>query len=129
MLNGADELARFEQAVMCASIEPSITAAHALNVQRAHFHVEPVQIGDLQFTTGRRARSEEHTSELQSLMRISYAVFCLTKNRSDKRNPFAAPRRTRKKEINSPRSPSDRTPGPAYYRISASAQTTLLYST
>src|SRR3546814_7762900 len=27
----------------------------------------------------RVARSEEHTSELQSLMRISYAVFCLTK--------------------------------------------------
>src|SRR3546814_6365065 len=27
------------------------------------------------------ARSEEHTSELQSLMRISYAVFCLTKNK------------------------------------------------
>src|SRR3546814_8673021 len=26
------------------------------------------------------ARSEEHTSELQSLMRISYAVFCLLKN-------------------------------------------------
>src|SRR3546814_8672489 len=30
-------------------------------------------------------RSEEHTSELQSLMRISYAVFCLTnKNRNKK---------------------------------------------
>src|SRR3546814_8108380 len=31
-------------------------------------------------------RSEEHTSELQSLMRISYAVFCLTKqnNKSEK---------------------------------------------
>src|SRR3546814_7653417 len=28
---------------------------------------------------GRPARSEEHTSELQSLMRISYAVFCLKK--------------------------------------------------
>src|SRR3546814_7097865 len=28
---------------------------------------------------GAGARSEEHTSELQSLMRISYAVFCLTK--------------------------------------------------
>src|SRR3546814_3078143 len=27
----------------------------------------------------RRQRSEEHTSELQSLMRISYAVFCLKK--------------------------------------------------
>src|SRR3546814_3938353 len=32
----------------------------------------------------RQARSEEHTSELQSLMRISYAVFCLKKkNQTD----------------------------------------------
>src|SRR3546814_1245310 len=30
------------------------------------------------------ARSEEHTSELQSLMRISYAVFCLKKKNSKK---------------------------------------------
>src|SRR3546814_4646395 len=30
-------------------------------------------------------RSEEHTSELQSLMRISYAVFCLKKKRSKTR--------------------------------------------
>src|SRR3546814_9730062 len=29
--------------------------------------------------TGNSVRSEEHTSELQSLMRISYAVFCLKK--------------------------------------------------
>src|SRR3546814_10362636 len=29
-------------------------------------------------------RSEEHTSELQSLMRISYAVFCLTKTKTYK---------------------------------------------
>src|SRR3546814_8838005 len=29
----------------------------------------------------RRLRSEEHTSELQSLMRISYAVFCLKKKK------------------------------------------------
>src|SRR3546814_1028285 len=29
----------------------------------------------------RRERSEEHTSELQSLMRISYAVFCLKKKK------------------------------------------------
>src|SRR3546814_3856340 len=28
-------------------------------------------------------RSEEHTSELQSLMRISYAVFCLKKNKAN----------------------------------------------
>src|SRR3546814_5254603 len=31
------------------------------------------------FTHARFQRSEEHTSELQSLMRISYAVFCLKK--------------------------------------------------
>src|SRR3546814_1874758 len=33
-----------------------------------------------------RGRSEEHTSELQSLMRISYAVFCLKKKTSDRLN-------------------------------------------
>src|SRR3546814_2076233 len=32
-------------------------------------------------TTRSRRRSEEHTSELQSLMRISYAVFCLKKKK------------------------------------------------
>src|SRR3546814_2071921 len=31
-------------------------------------------------------RSEEHTSELQSLMRISYAVFCLKKKKKQKKN-------------------------------------------
>src|SRR3546814_4525229 len=31
-----------------------------------------------------RGRSEEHTSELQSLMRISYAVFCLKKKKTSK---------------------------------------------
>src|SRR3546814_4105876 len=31
-------------------------------------------------------RSEEHTSELQSLMRISYAVFCLKKKKNTKTN-------------------------------------------
>src|SRR3546814_2505773 len=36
------------------------------------------QYGDLGRST--RLRSEEHTSELQSLMRTSYAVFCLNKN-------------------------------------------------
>src|SRR3546814_1579308 len=33
---------------------------------------------------GKGARSEEHTSELQSLMRISYAVFCLKKKNTQK---------------------------------------------
>src|SRR3546814_6553874 len=33
----------------------------------------------------RQQRSEEHTSELQSLMRISYAVFCLKKKKKQKK--------------------------------------------
>src|SRR3546814_5735821 len=33
-------------------------------------------------------RSEEHTSELQSLMRISYAVFCLKKKKKQKHNTY-----------------------------------------
>src|SRR3546814_1292687 len=36
------------------------------------------------------ARSEEHTSELQSLMRISYAVFCL-KKKKDNNQPLTHP--------------------------------------
>src|SRR3546814_3275131 len=35
---------------------------------------------------GQSGRSEEHTSELQSLMRLSYAVFCLKKNNNNERN-------------------------------------------
>src|SRR3546814_6185823 len=47
--------------------------------QRSVVHVPPDRSQDV--VTDRRsgARSEEHTSELQSLMRISYAVFCLKK--------------------------------------------------
>src|SRR3546814_8953320 len=36
-------------------------------------------------TAGQRRRSEEHTSELQSLKRISYAVFCLKKKSQNQR--------------------------------------------
>src|SRR3546814_9146654 len=44
-----------------------------------------------------RIRSEEHTSELQSLMRISYAVFCLNKKtqNTDQKNKSKTTRRTR----------------------------------
>src|SRR3546814_5554739 len=42
---------------------------------RAHI-LEPLKMVD---TAWRQPRSEAHTSELQSLMRISYAVFCLNK--------------------------------------------------
>src|SRR3546814_10153534 len=45
-----------------------------------------------------RERSEEHTSELQSLMRISYAVFCLKKKTSPHQNPYTT-EPTRKNQI------------------------------
>src|SRR3546814_7278684 len=41
--------------------------------------LHPVDIGVDALGERRQDRSEEHTSELQSLMRISYAVFCLKK--------------------------------------------------
>src|SRR3546814_6493322 len=44
-------------------------------------------IGVLEQPLGARDRSEEHTSELQSLMRISYAVLCLKQNREHKSIP------------------------------------------
>src|SRR3546814_4268632 len=51
-----------------------------------HHDRQPDRAGDLppafRPAGGRgQARSEEHTSELQSLMRISYAVFCLKKKK------------------------------------------------
>src|SRR3546814_2453628 len=41
-------------------------------------------------------RSEEHTSELQSLMRISYAVFCLKKKKNTSRNSYTNYNRNQK---------------------------------
>src|SRR3546814_5625165 len=55
--------------------------AQIVPVEEARRHVGIARIGE-QF--GRR--SEEHTSELQSLMRISYAVFCLKKKKKKKNN-------------------------------------------
>src|SRR3546814_5141656 len=46
----------------------------AINARIAHLE-------NMSRSLNRRIRSEEHTSELQSLMRISYAVFCLKKKK------------------------------------------------
>src|SRR3546814_5960655 len=79
------------------------------NMLRKHIKVEPARYyydadhlgmliwqdmpsggGEDQFLAGtsqyQAIRSEEHTSELQSLMRISYAVFCLKKKNIDNTN-------------------------------------------
>src|SRR3546814_3994021 len=47
-------------------------------------HVACGQVDDAAVVGGKAVRSEEHTSELQSLMRISYAVFCLKKKKKQK---------------------------------------------
>src|SRR3546814_4864765 len=54
----------------------SITAGRA----KAPAGAEIVDLGDKTVLPG--LRSEEHTSELQSIMRISYAVFCLKKKKN-----------------------------------------------
>src|SRR3546814_7571763 len=57
----------------------------------SHYHVEHTEAflntARFQQSTGvpDGLRSEEHTSELQSLMRNSYAVFCLKKKKNNKR--------------------------------------------
>src|SRR3546814_4611400 len=54
---------------------------------RNWLHHEPVHRSaglSRQSGIGGGSRSEEHTSELQSLMRISYAVFCLKKKKKNK---------------------------------------------
>src|SRR3546814_7568861 len=47
------------------------------------------QLGGLMAPAAGAGRSEEHTSELQSLMRTSYAVFCLKKKRQTKKKKKA----------------------------------------
>src|SRR3546814_1358269 len=70
---GTIELGRHDF-LMEAQVRGEPVLAHAIFHVLANFHLQaelarPVVLG----------RSEEHTSELQSLMRISYAVFCLKK--------------------------------------------------
>src|SRR3546814_8047303 len=52
---------------------------HLAGLKEARKIGPSTQLGDF--------RSEEHTSELQSLMRISYAVFCLKKKKKTTRQP------------------------------------------
>src|SRR3546814_1280702 len=69
------------------------------NTDRSHCNAENVDLEgyDIQTVPNRLAcryrlyvRSEEHTSELQSLMRISYAVFCLKKKKKTHETHFIA---------------------------------------
>src|SRR3546814_3224722 len=95
LFRSLDELLRYPL-VLC---DPQVCEGHAKHVERVlrRADMEPliaerVATCDLMmalvsagFALG-LARSEEHTSELQSLMRISYAVFCLKKKKENIQN-------------------------------------------
>src|SRR3546814_8765710 len=63
-------IAKIGDELRCASRESS----HSISTYFSMIYVDI-------FSISQASRSEEHTSELQSLMRISYAVFCLKKKK------------------------------------------------
>src|SRR3546814_5015825 len=69
----------FPYTTLFRSVGPPGAAETVLGVEDGEAHVRAVA---LQVPGGADPRSEEHTSELQSLMRISYAVFCLKKKKT-----------------------------------------------
>src|SRR3546814_4170806 len=62
----------------CVALFYPDCASNPLQGRHLDYHWDGARV-DLVRDAGSGARSEEHTSELQSLMRISYAVFCLKK--------------------------------------------------
>src|SRR3546814_8352607 len=86
--------AREADVFWCAEFCPSVLSVHASPADDPHAY-ESFFLSELTcrvvalvapdgpvYLLFRDGRSEEHTSELQSLMRISYAVFCLKKQNS-----------------------------------------------
>src|SRR3546814_7653501 len=82
-----DHRARLDSAGVAAVRETGEPLADAAVAAHQGALVEPLQVTHRanavarQGLVQRTARSEEHTSELQSLMRLSYAVFCLKKKK------------------------------------------------
>src|SRR3546814_7814320 len=78
----------------CSRAFPPFSLTLAGKIQKKHARhrpycqivAHPAHGGPPQAGPMLKSRSEEHTSELQSLMRISYAVFCLKKKKKTKRS-------------------------------------------
>src|SRR3546814_5671687 len=77
ILHEAEHAAERPISIYCASAEDGPVERHSV----AELLPYPFGPSDLGIK-----RSEEHTSELQSLMRISYAVFCLKKKKNRTKN-------------------------------------------
>src|SRR3546814_6096181 len=89
-INVAPDLSHFGGIVPCGLPDYAVTSLAALGRQASLAEVDECLRARLPAFLDRLAhgasskmpgRSEEHTSELQSLMRISYAVFCLKKKK------------------------------------------------
>src|SRR3546814_10027685 len=78
--NGREE--PYETVVIDVDDEYSGTVVEKMATRKAEMtDMRPSGGGKTRITFSAPSRSEEHTSELQSLMRISYAVFCLKKKK------------------------------------------------
>src|SRR3546814_1340684 len=78
----------FRSAVPAQAFQRQVSAACIACLMPAVFSSPEIRIrkmGRLLWRQRYACRSEEHTSELQSLMRISYAVFCLKKKKQKQR--------------------------------------------
>src|SRR3546814_1117189 len=86
-----DEHQHDPSAYVWTAYAPEIGAA-AANYSRTVYERSTLSLREMEAARIRTAdingRSEEHTSELQSLMRISYAVFCLKKKKKHSQHSF-----------------------------------------
>src|SRR3546814_11328251 len=73
LFRSLDRPRRFRRIVIHHAVDPLDLVDDPRRAARQETGVEGIDVG---------GRSEEHTSELQSLMRISYAVFCLKKKKT-----------------------------------------------
>src|SRR3546814_2553118 len=79
------------------SIQGDVAFAETVEAMGARVvrHANEIEVRGVRVADGEKLRafdqdrSEEHTSELQSLMRISYAVFCLKKKKTNKKHRTA----------------------------------------
>src|SRR3546814_6288879 len=78
----SDEVQQGLEAGLGHRVEIFVEFLDALRFPEPIFSDKVAELIEAKYRGQRFERSEEHTSELQSLMRISYAVFCLKKKKT-----------------------------------------------